>query len=236
MIEERNGRKDGNSGYARVFDNQELGVLLSKIQATVISNGNELERIILSKTNNVENLDEFIDCVSAGGQPDGIYVCSKKSIKKSRYAGISSTNAKGIEPDLLVFVVAKMRVSKVIELKDGDTFDTKKVIGEKEHLVDFAKEFGSRIPFITEHYICCFNQDNRDEIVNGMKRAFSRDEVLTGREFCDIIGVKYDEVLAIRKKDAERNMTYFIDELLKIEAISSGIKKRLLVDRRNTGL
>ena len=55
------GRTDNNSGYKRVFDNEELGSLISKIQATVISNGSELERIILSKSTTISNLEIFIE-------------------------------------------------------------------------------------------------------------------------------------------------------------------------------
>lgn len=48
-IRNQKGRKDGNSGYTRVFNNSELGDLISKIQATVISNGNELEKLFYLK-------------------------------------------------------------------------------------------------------------------------------------------------------------------------------------------
>ena len=41
-IRNQKGRRDGNSAYNRVFNNSDLGDLISKIQATVISNGNEL--------------------------------------------------------------------------------------------------------------------------------------------------------------------------------------------------
>ena len=51
------GRKDGNSGYTRVVGNAELGQLLSRVQATVISNGNELERLITQRCNLIENID-----------------------------------------------------------------------------------------------------------------------------------------------------------------------------------
>ena len=43
------GRRDGNSGYTRVFENGALGQLLSRVQATVISNGNELEKLLIER-------------------------------------------------------------------------------------------------------------------------------------------------------------------------------------------
>ncbi len=64
-----------------MFNNTELGDLISKIQATVISNGNELEKIILSQTNTIDNLNEFIDKAEIGVIENGVSVCPKKIIK-----------------------------------------------------------------------------------------------------------------------------------------------------------
>lgn len=226
-LKEQKGRKYGKSAYMRVFGNEQLGNLISKIQATVISNGSELERIILSKTNTIDDLELFINNSEAGIQEDGIYVCSKKIIKKSKYNVKDPVTDKGIEPDLLVFIIERHRVCKIIELKDGDTFDTKKISGEREHLIMFSKEFGSKIPFRTEIYICTFNQDDMDSIKTGLKNYFKEDEILTGRDFCKILNINYDEIIRLRMKDAEDNLNYFIDELLKIKNVRSLLERKL---------
>lgn len=80
---------------------------------------------------------------------------------------------------MLVFIIEKRRVCKIIELKGGDAFDTKKVQGEREHLEEFSQKFGSRIPFSTEWYICCFNQNDKSKIKEGLKNVFSEKEILT---------------------------------------------------------
>lgn len=85
-IRDAKGRKDKNSAYMRVFNNIALGALISKIQATVISNGSELERIILSQTNNIKDLNTFISNAEIGDVADGIYVCNKPVLKKSSFA------------------------------------------------------------------------------------------------------------------------------------------------------
>lgn len=226
-IRNQKRRIDGNSGYSRVFNNTELGDLISKIQATVISNGTELERIILSQTNTIDNLDEFIDKAESNEIANGVFVCSKNKIKASDYAVKNPIDNKGIEPDLLIFVVEKHRICKIVELKDGDTFDTKKVAGEKEHLVTFSKEFGSKIPFRTEIYICSFNQNDINAIKTGLKNTFTEKEILTGREFCNILHLNYDGIIKSRLDDAEDNLNYFIDELLKIEQVKSEILGKL---------
>ncbi len=215
------GRKDGSSGYTRVLGNDELGKLISRVQSTVISNGTELERMIVKRTTTVSNLDEFIANATDGTQDDGVYLCQKKVLQKSSYA------IKGIEPDLLIFIIERKRVCKVIELKDGDNFDTKKSQSEREHLEKFAVQFGAKIPFVTEFYICCFNQPDKELIKEGFKNKFEIEHIMNGQELCDILKIDYNEILEIRKKDMEDNLDYFLDELLKIEDIRIKITDKL---------
>lgn len=225
-IKDMKGRTDNNSGYKRVFDNEKLGNLISKIQATVISNGSELERIILSKSTTISNLEEFIENAEAGTLHNGTYVCSKKVVQKSKKYSVK-INDKGIEPDLLIFIVEKHRICNVIELKDGDTFDTKKSQSEKNNLETFKKEFGSKIPFTTSFYICSFNQSDKKIIKEGFKNIFNEDEILTGEELCKILNINYIEIITQRKSDAKDNLDYFIDELLKIDIVKNKLKEKM---------
>ncbi len=220
----RNTKRDGESGYTRVIGNIELGQLLSKVQATVISNGTELEKIITSKCQNIDNIDTFIEEAEKNEIDNGTFVCVKKILKKTKnYAEA----IKGIEPDMLIFIVSNHRVCKVIELKDGDTFDTKKVKGEKENLISFTEKFGAKIPFSTDYYICSFNQNNKDAIINGMKGAFDIEHILTGKELCQILSIDYDAIVNGRKKDMDANFEYFIDELLKIDVVKNALAKKI---------
>lgn len=220
-IKDLAGRTDARSGYGRVFGDVELGRLISRVQATVISNGSELERMILSRTNCIDDLDSFIERSEDACAQDGVYVCPKSAIRKSRLT------VRGIEPDVLVFVIGARRVCKVIELKDGETFDTKKVRGEREHLTLFAQEFGSKIPFAVQWYMCAFNQDDKSEIASGMKHVFAEHEIMTGQEFCELVDISYDEITDTRLRDARDNLDYFIDELLKIPAARQKIAEHL---------
>lgn len=224
-IRNARGRTDGNSGYTRVLGNDRLGQLMSRVQATVIANGNELEKMIVERSNTIENLEKFIDDVTEGNINDGVYLCRKKEIKSStRYA---VNGIKGIEPDLLIFVVEKKRICKVIELKDGDSFDTKKSQGEREHLEQFATNFGARIPFVTEYYICCFNQEDKEKIKVGFKGEFSEDHIMTGSELCEILNIDYNELRSIRKADMSDNLEYFIEQLIEIPGIKEIIARKI---------
>ena len=220
-IRDARGRKDGSSGYTRVLGNDELGQLISRIQSTVISNGTELERIIVSMTKTINSLEEFIDNVTEGVQPEGVYLCQKKVLKKSMYS------IHGIEPDLLIFTVDRKRVCKVIELKDGDNFDTKKSQSEREHLEQFSLQFGAKIPFATEFYICCFNQPDKEIIKEGFKNKFEPEHIMNGQELCDVLKISYDDIIRGRKHDMEDNINYFIDELLKIDDVRNRIEEKL---------
>lgn len=221
-IRNAKGRRDGDSGYTRVLGNEQLGQLISRVQSTVISNGTELERMILERCNTINSLDQFIEEVTYGNQDDGIYLCKKKTLKKSSYS------IKDIEPDLLIFIVERKRVCKVIELKDGDNFDTKKSQSERKNLEQFATQFGAKIPFVTEFYICCFNQSDKNIIKEGFKNKFEIEHILNGEELCDILNIDYQEIIRIRKKDTEDNLEYFIDELLKIDDVKNRIQEKLL--------
>lgn len=218
------GRKDGNSGYTRVIRNESLGQLLSRVQATVISNGSELERMIAEQSNLVEDIDLFIENATHNRIENGTYLCLKKVFKKSKKY---TRGVESIEPDMLIFLTQENRICKVIELKDGDAFDTKKSAKEKDNLEKFATIFGAKIPFTTDYFICSFNQDNKEAIKIGFKNVFDEENIITGRELCEILNIDYDNIIEVRKQDAEENLNYFIDQLLTIPEIKEMIKNKI---------
>ena len=99
----------------------------------------------------------------------------------------------------------------VIELKDGDQFDTKKSSSEHEALEKYSQYIGKKLPFKTEYQICCFNVESKERILFGLKGRFTENEVMTGREFCDMLGISYDIIVKERSEDTKDNIEYFID-------------------------
>lgn len=213
-----------SGGYNRVFDNDEIGRLMSKVQSTVISNGSELERIILSRTQNITILDVFIEGVTDGNVPNGTYVCTKRVLKKSSY------KLDKHEPDLLIFIVQQRRVCRIIELKDGDAFDTKKASGEQESLERFNLHIGAKIPFVSDYFVCCFNQTNKEEIVKGFKNVFGIEHVMTGKELCEILNISYEEIIEERKRDAKANIEYFYQQFKSIPIIKEMLDEEYDID------
>ena len=97
LIEKAKGRREGRppNGYTRLFGIPELGNLMSRIQATVIAAGNELENLIRERVTRIDDLDSLTKTLNSG--EDEIYVARKKQIKDSKI--ISST----YEPDFVAF-------------------------------------------------------------------------------------------------------------------------------------
>ncbi|MDE0093647.1 MAG: hypothetical protein OXO49_03975 [Gammaproteobacteria bacterium] len=217
---EAKGRVDGNSGYARVFGSQGLGALFSRVQATVISAGTELERIVRDKVDNIQDLDDFL---SVEQMPEGVFVVPKKQIKASKVL-LSS----GSEPDFLVFKRRQGRQScHVIELKDGDAFDTKKSEAEHTALQSFVSSNARHLQYLVHCHVVSFNQDLRQAIYEGFKKRIPMKECMTGREFCELLEIDYDAIVEQRKADQNLNRKDFLTDLLKIKPVKKFLQKRL---------
>ncbi len=227
MAKIRNAKpKTSSGGYTRVFNDEDLGKLIQKIQSTVITNGTELEKIIIHQSNAINNLDTFLS--ECNRIQKGIYLCSKNTIKKSRY------RLDKHEPDLIIFEINQdSKNCYIIELKDGDNFDTKKADGEFSVLEKFKNHLGAQIQFITHFFICSFNQENKDIIVKGFKNRFTTEQVMTGEELCHLLDISYDTILKERTHDAQDNRNYFIEELVKIPFFKSKLthEKQKLIEK-----
>lgn len=217
LIENSKGREEGG-GYERLFGHQKLGHLLSRIQATVISTGTELEKLIVGLANNINDVDTFL---SAQNLTHGIYLISKKAIKNSRLHSDQ-------EPDILIFKIdATTQHCYIIELKDGDNFDTKKAAGEVHLLEVFENHLSKKIRFTTSIHVCSFNQLNKNKIVDGFKKKITLQQAMTGKELCDLLGIDYTNILGSRVHQQISNLDYFISELLNIGDVKHTIIQKL---------
>ena len=219
LIEKAKGRRENQSpgGYTRLFGLERLGNLMSRIQGAVISSGSELERLIWERVNQVDDLDTFLDRTIHGGE-DKIFVAIKKQIK------LSTKIHSKYEPDFIGFNPHR-RICYIVEVKDGDQFDTKKSSGEHATLHSFRDDISSELPYSTSIFICSFNAATKEEIFKGLKGKFALTEIITGKELCDLFGINYGEIRRIRMNDQRRNLEYFIKEILKIGAVRAIIVK-----------
>jgi hypothetical protein len=220
LLKNAKGRRENQSpsGYIRVFGVHELGNLMSKVQGTVISAGSELEKLIMERCRKIPDLDKFVADLDA--KNEGTFVATKNQVKQSK-----SINSK-YEPDFLAFDLV-LRKCYVIEVKDGDQFDTKKASSEHITLHNFTNDISQALSFSFQIYICSFNASTKQEIYDGLKHKFNMDEILTGRELCELFAIDYDEIVKIRTSDQQSNLEYFIEELLKMPVIKNMIIKRI---------
>ena len=221
--------KQTGGGYERLLGNREMASIFTKAQSTVISNGTELEKIISDRSCIINDLDRFIDDCDSGMVANGTYLCTKKIVKLSRFRLMKH------EPDFVAFVINKEKnVCCVIELKDGDAFDTKKSLVEKEMLQLFVNHLAPKISFRIKYYICCFNQMDKEKIVFGLKNVFAIEEVMTGKEFCDLLGIDYDSIVNLRRNDALDNFKYVVEKMFEISDVrknfSNMYRKRIIED------
>lgn len=134
-IRETLGRSDGESGYGRVFGVEDLGVLISRVHATSIRNGNELEELLQAACPFRScGLEERLNQISLG-----------LSRRTEAYFQESLRTGDPPRPSQFDVVVLdnEQRAATVIEIKDGDAFDTKKSDGELDSLQAWRQRSGS---------------------------------------------------------------------------------------------
>ena len=214
-------RKDG--GYTRLFDSPQIGAMISQIQSTVISAGTELEEAIQRHANNLlPDVDVFLSPIVDRTEFEGVFLADKKAVRKSQT--INAT----YRPDFLVFDrSAANRNCYVVELKDGDTFDTKKADGEITALTSFVDEVSGRIPYSLQIRVCSFNQTDKTAIVDGFKGRVDISQVWTGGEFCQLLGIDYQTILDERKAYAEANREWLVTSVLDIPELRAIVEQKI---------
>jgi hypothetical protein len=221
LIENAKGRRadQSPSGYTRLFGVPALGNLISRIQAAVISSGSELEQLIWDRVVQIDGLDPFLR-TTLHSEEDRVFVARKQQIKNCK------TIRSEYEPDFLSFHPLT-RNCYIVEVKDGDQFDTKKAAGERQMLGNFRTDISHSVPYITHVYLCSFNSLTKEEIYRGLKRKFQMAELITGRELCDLFRIEYESIVTHRLKDQQANLEYLAHELLAIEGIREVVRGRI---------
>lgn len=219
LIRNAKGRKVG-SGYSRLFGDNRIGHLISRVQGAVIASGTELEKLIKRKVTLIDDLDSFLQQEI---MQEGILVADKDKVKKC-----NTLDFAGAEPDFIIF---KRKQGKqqchLVELKDGDSFDTKKAAAEHSSMHSFIAKNAQHLQYIVRAHFCCFNQDNKQAIIDGFKKKIAPEEAMTGREFCQLLEIDYDEIVKNRKMQSPDNLNYFLSELVKIDSVKNWLKINL---------
>ncbi len=213
--------KEKSGGYHRLFGNDALGDLASRIQSAVISSRSELVKLILERAVQIKDLDEFLQRKVI---PYGVRIATKEQISKSK---IIKTTKKP-KPDFLIIQRRKRKLNYyAIVLKDGHQFDTSTAENEKTKINLFMKNNLGLLSSRLSTHICCFNQDSKEAIIAGFKNKIVLKEAMTGKEFCALLEIDYDEIVEVRKRDQPENIRDFLLELTKIVKIRNQLRKLL---------
>jgi hypothetical protein len=137
-----------------------------------------------------------------------------------------ASNGHDINGDIVVFDHAK-RTLKVIEVKEGDTVDTKKASGELGSFNQSAAELSKATGYERSISFCSFNQEDKEAIVAGAKGRFSPEQGMTGRELCSILAIDFDTLRAGRVGEQASNLDYFLSELVGIPEIAQHLRQKL---------
>jgi len=206
------------SAYVRVLGITPLGKLISQCHGAMISAGTELEKLIYERCNKINDLTQFIDEGLSRIHPHKVFVASKSQVKKCKLFDSK------LEPD---FVIFKNDNCFIVEVKDGEAFDTEKSPAIHDNLTIFMHDVSTASAFKFCIRFCSWNAETREQIHIGTKGIFPLDQIWTGREFCEFLNIDYKEICRIRTNDQQANLEYFVDSLLDIPNTRNMIIKRL---------
>jgi len=209
--------------YYRCFGNEELAHLLSRVQSLIIRYGTELEKMVLRYTEDrqIDDLDDFLSRQIMGR---GVLLASKAVIKRAE-----TVQGYGIEPDFMIFKrEGNTQSCYLVELKDGHEFDTKSSAKEHANLRQFLSKNADALKWFEAYgRVVGFNAETQEEIWVGFKKKISLEQAMTGRQFCELLEIDYDQMAATRAEDRARNFNSFIDDLAGIEQVREALKSRL---------
>jgi len=208
LIKDSKGRKkeETASGYERLTGNKKLGSLISRYHATVIRAGNELENSLEKKL--IGRKDVSIGNLN----------------KEKRIFKNLKTDSSGKKHDIKIDAVIETKNEIIlVEIKDGDTFDTKKSAGEIESLnlvKNYLESKGKKV----QVKFCSFNARDCEQIERGAKGLLEKGMAMTGKEFCELVGLNFDQIVEERKKDQKENLNSLAEEIKEIPELMEKLK------------
>jgi hypothetical protein len=208
LIRDSKGRRKDEtpSGYERLTGNKKLGQLLSRCHATVISAGNELERVLENKLT---------------GRND---VAIGNLNKEKRVFKNLKEDSIGKKHDIKIDTFFEKNDEIIlVELKDGDTFDTKKAAGEIESLNIVKKYLENKGKKVSVRF-CSFNARDHEQIEKGAKGLLEKGMAMTGKELCEMLELDFDKIVEERKKDQKENLNAVAKEIKDIPELIEKLK------------
>ena len=210
--------KNPSSGsYERLLGNKKYATLMTKIHACVIAQGNQLEHDLYNfmRQNHpqciVDNLPLLSSILEHSIDNQTFYLLDLAVYQTFLQA---KNELKIKYPDFIVILPSK-QVIQVVEVKEGYLFDTKKAAGELASLQTITNTFQKHVTYKVNYYLTSFYQTDLTTIDSGLKKVFPRDHLLTGKSFCRLMHINYEQFLKFRSKqltkDQQDNCDYIFE-------------------------
>ena len=248
--------KTKSSGsYGKIFG-ETIGQAITYAHSSTIKRGFILENVLYKLTDEkgIKVLNENLTFDLIGNHLDkGTYLLGKDAFFKSELCLRKDpiTGKRGVQPDIIILTkdidnkTNEVSLSfKIIELKLGYNFDTKKSESEVIHLkkeMEFLEKNFLDIGIHTtcQKYLCSWNMINKNVISTGTKGNFSVDEILIGEELCSLLGITYEDADEASKGKNDEIFYSFLKQILNDEKaifyIIKSIKENpLLLDKFNS--
>lgn len=215
MVNTRKGRKDiEDSGYYRNFASNEhdmvayeMAVVFSENHANVISNGNKLDCHIIpnERFNPNKVIKKIKTTLIDPNNCNGHY--SQLELMKEDCPSIKK---KCIQID---YVTITDDEAFIYEIKDGDTFDTKKSEGELESL-EKAKGFFKRLFPNKQVYTHVVLWNARDlSKVSFKVKDIPSNFIMFGTDFCKKNNINWEAIKIFRMLEGKKNKREMIGKL-----------------------
>jgi len=193
-------KKDNSSGgYLRLYSDQDMSNYHTAVHSTVIRNGNELvTKMINHYQGNLpvfkgKDVNLFQKTVTVfENNPNGCIIVGAKikiEVDKEEY--------RTIEIDLIIFY---QKTLVILELKDGNNFDTKKSPAEIDSLF-LCKEKFNNVGYTVVNKFVSFNSDGTHSI----KDNRIHDIFQNGVDFCNEYNFDFDGIINERELDTYDN-------------------------------
>lgn len=213
------GNPDTN--FTQLFGNKQAGALFSQAQAAMISYGTEMENFIIGLLPN-DRLTTLQNIRGGIKQSNREFIIKPKRPKSGDKAGLVADFG---------IVDHHRQTASIIELKLGAAFDTQKAPKMRETLQTIADYITSLTGLSTDYYVCAFYADEVDGVYEGLKRAFEKQNILTGRQFCRLMEIDYEVVMDKAVADQPDNLNYFLLRADEIRAETGAEPHRYFADQ-----
>ena len=233
MMKRQSNSRIEDSGYYYTLGDKYLAKVVQSVHACTISNGSELQRKIKEYTpKNIKVLQKK-QKLTKKGTPYSTpkYISGTEPTINDVLTAVKNKEDTFI-PELIIdrheIEVVGGKLDKkcihldgvwiiagqtyITEVKEGSAFDTKKSSAEASSLNKVQKVFNNYGITNAQPLMVLWRLSNVDEA--SVKSSLAKSYLITGREFCNLVGLDFDLINKSREKDRELNRK-FVKEALR---------------------